>query len=309
MKTDALGRRLRRAPPSPRRKCLQLQESDRLVFDAIARHGPLPIHYLYELIGRCRSYLHFQHRLTELYNGDERGEYLIRPPQQHAGYEARYQHLVYDLGPRAREALELVAPGRRDPFFHQLMQACVGASLEVGCARRCLGYLGRDEILHRAPQSTRAAANPMALPLRGLDRDWLLPDDLFGIQGRDERGTWYRRFAVEIDRNTESIERRNLSQSAFGQKIAGYSQVLSERAYRAHFGISGLSVLIVTTNAGHARNLLDCIDRHAGEFASRFHVKTFSDFGPNWRVPRQVQYELVDEPWMTIAGDKRIDRP
>ena len=149
----------------------------------------------------------------------------------------------------------------------------------------------------------------MALPLRGLEREWLVPDDLFAIQGNDERGAWYRRFAVEIDRNTEPVERRKLGQNSFGQKVAGYRLVLREQTYRSHFGISGLSVLIVTTNGGHARNLLECINRSASECANRFYVNTLGDFGPNWRVPKGIYYQLVDEPWRTVAGDKRIDRP
>ena len=140
-----------------------LQDGDRLVFEAIARHGPLPTHYLYEFIGAGRSYLHFQHRLTELYNGDDGGSYLTRPPQQHAGYEARYQHLVYDLTPRARDTLGLFALGRGDPFLHRLMQACVGASMELACARRGLRYLDRDEILARAPEINAQGREPDGL--------------------------------------------------------------------------------------------------------------------------------------------------
>lgn len=106
MKTDALNRRLRFAKPNPVVARLALTERDLLLFEAINRHGPLPSHYLFELTKhQGRSFKHLQYRLTELYNGDQAGSYLLRPEQQHAGYEARYQPLVYDLGPRARKAM------------------------------------------------------------------------------------------------------------------------------------------------------------------------------------------------------------
>ena len=50
MKTDALNRRLRFAPPNPQVSRLVLTDLDYLVFEAINRHGPLPTHYLFEFV-------------------------------------------------------------------------------------------------------------------------------------------------------------------------------------------------------------------------------------------------------------------
>jgi len=44
---DALARRLRFAPPSPR-EAFVLSNVDYLMLEAINRHGPLPTPYLYE---------------------------------------------------------------------------------------------------------------------------------------------------------------------------------------------------------------------------------------------------------------------
>jgi hypothetical protein len=316
MKTDALDRRLRFAAPQPRVGRIVLTDADYLIFEAIDRHGPLPSHYLYEVAKHLRKdKSHLQNRLTEFYNGDAFGPYLIRPPQQFAGFEARYQHIVYDLAPRARQALSergtlgLHSPRRTDPFLHQLMAACVGMSLELTAQKEGLRYIPREEILNhpKCPAVTRASKNPMALQLPGAGGHQLVPDDLFGIE---YPGVGFRFFAVEIDRNTESIERRNLDSNTFGRKIAGYLTVLGQRLYQAHWGLPNLTVLTVTTNATHARNILDYIERlKEPRYADRFGFAYDPSFGANWRVPKVLLSHLLDEPWVTVSGTKDIDTP
>ena len=314
MTTDQLNRRLRFAPPSPVVRRLMLTDADYLLFEAIDRHGPLPTHYLYQFTRHLRrDYTHLQNRLTEFYNGDAGGVFLTRPPQQFAGFEARYQHLVYDLAPRAKIALAergtlaQFSPRRADPFLHRLMQACVGASFELSAPAKGLRYISREEIFAhpRCPRSTKDAHTPMAIPLvdvRGASA--LVSDDLFGLE---YPGVGFRFFAVEIDRNTESIERRNLDQAAFARKVAGYLAVLRNQTYRAHWGLPNLTVLTVTTNATHARNMLDFIwKQREPRYADRFAVACEPSFGANWRVPREVLFSLLDQPWSTASGTKYI---
>lgn len=314
MTTDALARRLRFAPPNPRIGRMVLTEADHLIFEALDRHGPLPTHFLYEFTRRIRrDYTHFQHRLTEFYNGDGRGAYLARPQQQFAAFEARYQHLVYDLAPRARLALEergslaRYSPKRTDAFLHRLMSACVGASLELSARRKGLRYIPREEIFAhpRCPEATKQTSNPLAVPIAGYGaRTSIVPDDLFGLE---YPGIGFRFFAVEIDRNTESIERKNLAQRAFGFKVAGYLSVLRNRLYLDHWGVPNLHVLTVTTNATHALNLAGHVGRHADPgYADRFAFASDACFGVNWRVPREVLSHLFDKPWLTPTGAKEI---
>ncbi len=320
---DGLARRLRHAPPNRDTRHtkapdhLQLTEADFLVFEAIDRHGPLPTHYLFEFVRHVRKdYAYFQHRLTELYNGDKGGSYLTRPPRQFEGFEARYQHVVYDLAPRARVALMergtlgKFSPKRTDPFLHQLMGACVGASLEIAAKRAGVRYVSREEILtHQKAGACRDSDSPMSVPLRGLDRKTLTPDDLFGLAYPSEGGREKFRFmAVEIDRNTESIERKNLAQTSYGSKVGGYVQVIETKRYQSWWGIPNLSVLTVTTNGTHASNLIEYVGKH-GDFLDAFAFATAPAFGANWRVPKQLLIELFEEPWITPVGTKRIDRP
>lgn len=285
-----------------------------MLFEAIDRHGPLPTHYLYQFTKHIRrDYTHLQNRLTEFYNGDARGPFLVRPPQQFAGFEARYQHIVYGLATRARHAISergalgRFSPRRSDPFLHQLMQACVGASLELTAHKAGLRYITREEILsHPKCGVAKNAKNPMAIELHGLgEKVALVPDDLFGIEYAN--GAGFRFFAVEIDRNTESIERKNLDQNAFGKKVARYLQILREKTYRDWWGVPNLNVLTITTNATHGCNILDYIAKQADpRYAQRFAVACEPSFGVNWRVPKTVLTHLIEEPWATVGEPKNI---
>ena len=293
MYTDALNRRSRFARPQATVKRLVLTEADFQLFEALQRHGPLPIHYLYAFTKDLRKdYTHLQNRLTEFYNGDVGGPYLTRPPQQFASFAARYQHLVYDLAPRARLALAehdrlaKYTVRRSDPFVHQLMQACVGASIELTAPDYGVAYIHRETIFgqERCPASTKAAQNPLAIPIGGRgDSRVLIPDDLYGIR-HPEKG--YRFFAVEIDRNTESIERRDPGQTAFGKKISAYIEIMERQTFRTWWGIPNLSVQFSTTSRTHSENLADFSRQHVDpSLRARFKYSVQSSFGTNWCVP------------------------
>lgn len=306
MTTDSLSRRLRFAPPNPQVSRLVLQEADLILFGAIHRHGPLPSNYLFEFSKPLRrNKARFLNRLTELYNGDQDGPYLTRPPQQFAGYKARYQHVVYDLAPRARQILIEDGPGyrpsargRSDPFLHQLMQACVGASLELTAPSVGVTLIGRDKALAGRP-----------LPLQVYSDTKLIPDDFFIIEGHDEKGPWRRWCAVEIDRNTESIERKNLGYNTFGKKVDHYLRVLRGRLFEA-WGARNLTILTVTTNATHAANMLAYVQKQNDpKFESRFAFAVAPEFGVMWEVPGTVLSHLFSEPWTSPAGPKDLTRP
>lgn len=286
---------------------LLLTEADLQLFEAIQRHGPLPIQYLYAFTKSLRKdYTHLQNRLTEFYNGDADGPYLTRPPQQFACFAARYQHLVYDLAPRARRALAehdrlaRYTVRRSDPFVHQLMQACVGASVQLTAPDHGVEYIHRETIFahERCPASTKAAQNPLAMPIgNGSDGRVLIPDDLFGIR-HPEKG--YRFFAVEIDRNTESIERRDPAQTAFRRKIDEYVEVMERQAFQGRWGIPNLSVLSITTNAVHAQNLNKFSMRRVPVgLTRRFLFMAMQSFSADRGVPRDNYSTLLN--WSVIT--------
>lgn len=290
---DTLNRRIRFSPPQPLGKRILLSDSDFAIFEAIHRHGPLPTHYLFEFAGR-ENFTAFQQRLTKLYNGTEHGGYLIRRPEFFDSFHARYTHIVYDLNEQAEQLLSergKFSPfiHRTDPLIHRLMGACVGASIELGLKDRGLTYLSRSDVLYKN-------GNQMQLPIKD---SFLEPDDLFGIQY--ENGS-KRRFAVEIDRNTEPIEPRKNKTASIDKKFAAYCEVMAHRTYHDVWGIPGMMVLIVTTNASRMKTMIERLK--GNEFADRFLFKCYPDFGHHWRVPKTILTDIL-EPWQTV--DKSFD--
>jgi hypothetical protein len=306
MRTDTLGRRLRFASPQPRGKRLDLSERDFLIFEALLRHGPLPTHYLYEFTRHLGKHLtSLQHRLTKLANGTENGPaYLVRPPQQFAAYNGRCQPLIYDLTPSVFSVLaEHGNPHprpRTDPFMHRFMTACVSASIQLAALAGGCRYGSKEDIFAhpKCPEPTRNASNPLALPIWSGDRSrFLVPDDLFVIQ---YPGPKARFFAVEIDRRTESIHSET-AKTAFGRKLQAYIAAIKNRTYHGHWGIPGLTVLTITTNAVHLRQMLRHLHAlNEPQLSSRFLFKSKSHFSANWEVP-PIMGDLFGEPW--VAGD------
>jgi hypothetical protein len=302
MDMDTLKRRLRSSKPQPTDNRIELSERDLRIFEALYRHGPLPTHYLHEFAKDLgKNFAAHQHRLTKLYNGTKDGRtFLSRPPQQFASYEARYQPLIYDLTPKSKQVLaergrlSRFMPDRTDPFVHRFMGACISASIDISSQSRHLRYISKDAIFKKIGLEP----NPLSI-LAGNKS--LIPDDLFGLE---YPGKSYRFFAVEIDRNTESIERTRLDQNAFGTKLRGYLDIAGNKTYRSHWGIPNLLVLTVTTNVAHMHNILGYLKKlteHDAKAAERFLFKAKPEFGSNWRVP-EVMSDILTAPWLRADG-------
>ena len=303
MRTDTRGRRLR-FERNPKDNAFAVTERDLVLLEAIHRHGPLPSNYLFEFTRACcASELHLKHRLTKLYHGLTDGTYFLeRPSQQYQNFLARAQHCIYDLGPGAKILLAeagRLSPyirNRSDPFVHRFMTGCVSASIELACIRAGIRYLHRADIFAhpKCPDATRRAENPLSLGANGKPT---IPDELFGL----DYGGKFRFFAIEIDRNTESIERRSLGQTAFGRKLRAYSDIFDQRTFRVSWGIPNLLVLIVTTNATHMTNMIDHLRSSTTAHCEKFLFKSKPEFGINWTVP-DVMDDLLTTPWTRVAA-------
>lgn len=297
---DTLNRRIRYAKAQPQGKRIVLAETDIKVFEAIHRHGHLPSPFLFAFSG-TENFNSFQDRLTKLYNGaSENGPYLLRPEKQFASIFADVQHLVYDLNRHSKEVIiEKWSPFLRhdNHFVHQLMGACVGASIELGCPAKGVKYIPRHDVLSKK-------GNPMRIPLATSS---LIPDDLFGI----ERDGSYRFFAVEIDRNTESYHRDEIpgakQPSTIEKKFHAYLDVMKDPPkdvlypYKAIWGVPNLMVLIVTTDEAKKKKMQRELLKLSDRFAKRFAFKVYPDFGNLWRVPKAVLTDIL-EPWERADG-------
>ena len=268
MAKDALARRLRFAPPDPKNdEIIYPQEADLEQWAAISRHGPLPISYLAYFGGR-KSNANLQRRYTRFYHHG----WLTRPPRQYASFHARYSPLVYDLSPKAKGELGASAcshpPSRTAPFVHQLMQACFTASLELAYGA---AFLSREKIIE---------AKTLAIDVEGGK---VIPDDVFAIKLQDNKK---RFFLLEIDRNTESIERSTGSYNTWKKKVADYDKAMAGALKRA-WGIPRATVLVITTNETHAANIRDYVNANS-RFADRWHFGVQETFGANWRTPKPL---------------------
>jgi hypothetical protein len=264
MATDALSRRLRFAAPAPKpNDAIYPQDADREQWAAISKHGPLPISYLYFFSSRT-NYANLQKRCTRFFHQG----FLTRPPRQFASFHARYSPLVYDLSPKAKAQIKACSlpPSRSAPFVHQLMQACFTASLELEYGD---SFLSRDQLLE---------ADSLALPLL---HSRLIPDDVFALKLADGKK---RFFLLEIDRNTESIERSVSGYNTWKKKVADYDVAMQGYLKRA-WGIPLATVLVVTTNETHAQNIAAYVKENS-RYADRWQFRVEPTFGANWRTPK-----------------------
>jgi len=299
MTKDVLSRRLRTAKPQPSGDRLALTEGDLALFELLNRHGPLPTTYLAAFL-RAKSLGYLQWRLTRLYNGTRNTPSLLsRPPQQFQSFAARYQPLLYDLTPASRRLIDergTTLIERTDPFLHRFMGACVGASIEIGCRKQGLRYIPRMEILAKAGKPLAAQTG------RGI----LIPDDLFGLQYRDGS---YRFFAVEIDRQTESLERTTIGYRTFAGKLENYAALMGMQGYKECWGVPNLLVLTVTTSGPHLEGLLGVVrKRIPQQLWTRFLFKAHGEFCMRWRVPETLCHLLLTG-WRYADGNLYIADP
>jgi hypothetical protein len=123
----------------------------------------------------------------------------------------------------------------------------------------------------------------------------VIPDFRFALEYTRNPG--FRFCAVEIDRNTESSERKDKDQTSMEDKLQGYDQAFSDRAFKDQWDVPNLTVLIYTTNERHAQNILELVRRLRNP--KRFLVCSNPMFATQWTVPRGP---LPVEEWRDFSG-------
>lgn len=308
MKTDTKERRLRHAGRQPLGRKILLTSQRLALFEVLQRHGTLPTNFLHAFAGGNHNSL--QLALTNSYNESNNphgAPYLERPWQQFQSFNARYQPVIYELTDTGRLALsdhgklDKYAQPITGHYIHRFMTACITASLELAATEAGFRFISQEEIFKhdKCPESTRQAKNPLELPAL---MSTLIPDQLFGIEYQGK----FRFYALEADRNHETIASKELAKNSYGRKIKGYSEIFGNKIYKTVWGIPNLRVLTVTTNTSHMHSMISYAKENTLD-ASPFLFACKSEFGRDWKVPGLLK-DLFCEPWLTTADPYYINR-
>lgn len=263
--------RMRRQPSGKR---IELTPRDIDLFKLLTRYRYLRSTFLHTFVGGA-SETRFKERLGHLYH---EGGYLSRPQEQWQAVNARYQPAVYELGERGEAILRERGLSTGEPawrrraganrhFAHSLMICDTLASIELGVrAGAGVRFIASPEILAKAPEETRNAPIPLALPVQvsytrprsgntQTARFDLVPDGLFGLEYAREDGTKaYRFFALEAERMNR-VDSGSLTQTSWLKKVLAYRDAVARGTHRARLGIPNLLVLAVAPTTSHIETM------------------------------------------------------
>lgn len=262
---DNLGRRSRfkRALSG---KSLFFTDRDTAIFRTLYRYRYLRSTQLLSLL-RPKSEKRFIERLGDLYH--ESG-LIDRPAAQWRRFDARYQPIVYELSSKGLRHLEACGPlpdrattfARKDrqgitpQFDHAMMIVDALVEIELATiAAENQRFVPVDEILRRAPEVTRKAKKPLAVPVTIKPNTHLpavrapitteaIPDALYGIEHLIAGEKRYRFFALECE-NHSPLHRSTGKLSSLALKRAAYDALMAARAYRTTWGIPNLALRVV----------------------------------------------------------------
>lgn len=312
----------------PTEKRIALTPRDIEILLLLARYRYLRSTHLYPLVGG-KSARRFIERLGVLYH--EAG-YVNRPAQQWQAVNARYMPAVYELGEAGEQILvelglmlhasPLLHRGRGNGmlFHHELMVSDILASIEIEVRTRAdLRFVSWQEILEKAPEATRASADPFEIPVT-ISHDFagrteishrpIRPDALFGIEFRSDGRNTYRFFALEADRASEPAYRGNLEQSSYLRKLLQYREVLSTRAFRSYLGVPNFEVLTVTTNDAHLRTIMNLFTEITNGDGNPHMLFRVVETGTSFERAPPPSPLMFNTPWIRVGHPETyINRP
>jgi Replication-relaxation len=235
-----------------------------------------------------------------VYELDAKGEQLLRQ-----------QGLVQSDSP----LLQKGRAGACRQFAHDLMICDCIASMELGMREDPgLRFISWQEIIAKAPETTRALHNPFEIPVsishtfsnsKGTQRAdiKIVPDALFGLEYTSNGQMSYRFFALEADRNQMPVARSNLRQSSYLKKILAYRAIAAQNIYKAHLGIPNFLVLNVITNERHMSSIMALLDEMTAKHGSQmFLFKSISTLGDFRIAPTPTSHILI-APWKRVGCD------
>jgi hypothetical protein len=268
---DSLGRRSRFAR-SLAGKRLVLGNRDVEILRWLYRYRYLRQTHLQALLNPI-SPKRFVERLGDLFH--ETG--FVDRPVILGSFDRRASPLLYEITASgiAWLAAQDALPHRAVTFSHQSRRSyspqflhtmmIIEALLAIECTTlktQRQRFVPVDEILARAPKSTRLARNPLAIPItlepgskaspvRRNRETLLIPDALYGIEYLIDGEKRYRFWAMECER-TSPAWRSTDTASSTSLKRAAYDGLTASRAYRTHWGIPNLKLHLIDGRSSRA---------------------------------------------------------
>jgi len=261
MHTDAFGRR-NRFKRTPISKRIVLTDRDVEILRWLYRyrylHAPQLVAFL-----QPKSEKRFIERLGDLFH--ETG-LVDRPKVQWRHFDPRCTPMIYELSTKGLNFLETrsLLPQRATTlsrrsrsgniqFVHAMMIVDAVAQVEKeAIANPKSRFVCVDEILARAPQTTRNAPNPLSVPVTiqpnaafpKIKSPWkthIIPDALYGIEYLINGDKRYRFWALECE-NTSPIRRSSPRHSSLARKRVAYNALIKSQAFKEHWGIPNLKL-------------------------------------------------------------------
>ena len=331
---DNLGRRIRgRRTPSGKR--LVLQQRDIEILKLLRRYRFLRSTFIWQLLPpehQGKSFKRFQDRLTDLFHETDTrhgAAYLDWPQQQRQSYNARYTASIYALSPAGEALLEdegiapdnltdLVCSGRmavNREFPHAMMICDTLASIELGTlSEPSIRLVSWQEIMAKAPQRTRLADNPFAIPVeishtfsnataRAHEKFRIVPDGLFGLEYSLPAGKkLYRFFALEAERRNR-VNTGSLKSSSFLKKVLAYRAIIDKAIHKTHLGIPNLLILTVAPTPARIETMKKTIfDLYGRAGSSNFLFQCISTHGYGDQIEPPTSH-MFREPWKRAGSN------
>ncbi len=266
MPNDRLGRRSR-FKRTIATKNITLTNRDIEIFHWLYRYRYLRAPHLISFL-QPRSEKRFIERLGDLFH--ETG-LIDRPPAQWRHFDARCTPMIYELSAkgllflksrnqlpqRATSLSRRKRSGTTVQFDHAMMIVDALVEIEVTTiANSDQRFVSVDEILARAPDTTRATPNPLSVPVtiqpnaayQNIKSPWnthIIPDALYGIEYMIDGEKRYRFWALECE-NTSPSWRSSPRKSSLARKRAAYDALIKSHQYQKHWGIPNLNLKVST---------------------------------------------------------------
>jgi hypothetical protein len=248
---------------------------------------------------------------TKAILGDFAKAHLVRVPKGYNHLNARYRPRPLELTELARR--QLAAYGRlrkhdraNDHFSHAYLRSVIQHSF----SRAPKEYPGltihteADILAHpNTPETTRSDPTPSWFVSRG---HVVRPDA--PIFGYEYQGAFMYFHGFEADRATErQTAKAGFERKTIKEMLLRYAEYVEHGIYRQKYGLSQITILIVTIGEQRLANMLAILKDEVADvrIQRRFAFKSLPNFLTDDPLPTPTAH-MVSEPWRRVDGQFSI---